>query len=138
MTRRGALDRVLRGDRRIEQSREKIRRALGASDVEREGACTERESDAELEKGTALVLATNDGVDLPHSLGGRGKAEPHTARQRGALNRVVGQTEQQRLAASGELGDGEGACDGKHRSINTRCGQIDPVARCTRAPARAM
>jgi hypothetical protein len=119
VTRRRALDRVLRRDRRIEQFGEQIRRPLGSGHVERERASTKREADAELEKGTTLVLAADDGVDLPHPLGGRGKAEPHAAWQCGALHRVVGQTEQQRLPLSGELLAGERACNGTHHSMNT-------------------
>src|SRR5689334_24251607 len=89
---------ALGGKRGREELGEQGRGAVRTGDVERQRAIAEREADAELEEGAALVLASHDGVDLTHPFGSGGKAEADAARQERTLHRVIGEAEQERIA----------------------------------------
>ena len=126
-------ERALGGEGWGEELGEQGRGAGWAGDVEGERAITEREADAELEEGAALVLAPDDGVDLAHPLGSRREAKANAARQRCALYGVIGETEQEGVALLAQVSGGEGAGDGqrcRHGALgcqtNTRSGIIDP------------
>src|SRR5688500_10255114 len=123
--------------RGVPQAGQQSRGALGPGDVQRE-RIAEREPDPELEKGAALALAAHDGVDLTHPLRGCRKAKAHAARQRGALDGVIGQAEQERLALGGELLPRERAGDGKVRrhGVLTVAGRIHAPSNSIPRPTR--
>ena len=104
---------ALGGEGRREEVGQQGRGAVRTGDVERQRSVAEREANAELEEGAALVLAPGDGVDLAHPFRGRHEAEANAARQCRALHGVIGEAEQEGIALLAQVGGGETAGDGQ-------------------------